>query len=68
MNPKKDLLLRLKEEYDCMEKDVRNMTDAIAEEDNFKKAYDCVSAVLVHALNMEDLMMNYKRLKIKEEN
>lgn len=68
MNPKKELLLHLKEEYDRIEEDVWNMTDAIVEEDDFKKAYDCVRAVVEHALNMEDLMMNYKRQKTEEEN
>ena len=67
MSSKEELLLRLKEESDCMEKDVRNMTEAI-NEDDFKNAYDWVRAVVEHALNMEDLMMEYKRQKTEEEN
>lgn len=67
MNPKKELLLRLKEEYDCMEIHFRNMTKAI-NEDDFNQAYDYVRAIIDNSLTMEDEMMEYKRLKIEEEN
>ena len=67
MNLKEELLVHLKKESDCMENDVRNMTKAI-NEDDFKTAYEYVRAIVDHSLTMEDEMMEYKRLKIKEEN
>lgn len=67
MNPKKELLLHLKEESDCMENDVRNMTKSI-NEDDFNQAFDYVRAIIEHSLNMEDLMMEYKRTKTEREN
>ena len=67
MNLKEALLLRLKEEYDCMEIHFRNMTKAI-NEDDFNLAYDYVRAVVENSLTMEDEMMEYKRLKTEEEN
>ena len=66
MNLKEKLLLHLKEEYNCIEIHVRNMTKAI-NEDDFNQAYDYARAVVEDAFNMEDLMMNYKRMKIVEE-
>lgn len=67
MTTKKELLIRLKKEYDCMENDVRNMTKAI-NEDDFKIAYEYIRAIVDHSLTMEDEMMEYKRLKTEEEN
>ena len=67
MNPKRELILNLKEESDSIREELLYITKFV-ENGKFKRALECVEAIHQRADSMEGWFSDYYEQKEEEEN